>query len=176
MVADRIRRRLFEFDEAQRQADEEDLLEQDDSLVDVIDRPISTSNVFHVKLGSRQHSQTFDAIEEAHRDDQAFGNFRVKLNNFLNLLLPSSNIPLPEGKHIHLRGTYEVCSSRLFVFAMLTCTRRLQSIVSFVSTTNQWLIGASTQTTFIATPFSLVPRASTASLFGRQKTRSFSAG
>ncbi|KAG1849526.1 hypothetical protein F4604DRAFT_1883786 [Suillus subluteus] len=112
VVADRIRCRLFEFDEAQRQADEEDLLKQDDFLVDVIDRPISTSNVFHVKLGSRQHSQTFDAIEEAHRDDQAFGNFRVKLNNFLNLLLPSSNIPLPEGKHIHLRGTYEITEHR----------------------------------------------------------------
>ncbi|KAG1801785.1 uncharacterized protein BJ212DRAFT_1286403, partial [Suillus subaureus] len=62
----------------------------------------------HVKLGSRQHSQTFDAIEEAHHADQAFGNFCIKLNNFLNLLLPSSNILLPEGKHIHLQGTYEI--------------------------------------------------------------------
>ncbi|KAG1819628.1 uncharacterized protein BJ212DRAFT_1267109, partial [Suillus subaureus] len=40
--------------------------------------------------------------------DQAFGNFCIKLNNFLNLLLPSSNIPLPKGKHIHLQGTYEI--------------------------------------------------------------------
>ncbi|KAG2350133.1 hypothetical protein BDR05DRAFT_942666 [Suillus weaverae] len=56
--------------------------------------------------------QTFDAIEAAHQDNQAFGNFRVKLNNFLDVLLPSSNIPLPEGKHIHLRGTNEVTEHR----------------------------------------------------------------
>ncbi|KAG2144052.1 hypothetical protein BD769DRAFT_1625688 [Suillus cothurnatus] len=108
VVTDCICRQLFEFDEAQCQADKEDLLEQDDSLVDVIDCPISISNVFHVKLKSRQHSQTFDAIEGAHHDDQAFGNFCVKLNNFLNVLLPSLNILLPEGKHIHLQGNYEI--------------------------------------------------------------------
>ncbi|KAG1741895.1 uncharacterized protein EDB91DRAFT_1237102 [Suillus paluster] len=98
VVADRIRRRLYEYDEHQRQLHEEDLLEEEDFIANVVERPISTGGSFHVKLGSKQPSETFDAIEKAHQDDQAFGNFRIKLNDFLNVLLPSSNIPLPDSK------------------------------------------------------------------------------
>lgn len=115
MAADHIRRRLFEFDDHQRQLDEEDLLEEEDFPATVVERPVSTSNSFHVKLGSKQPPLTFDVIQTAHQADQAFINFRVKLNDFLNVLLPSLSIPLPEGKHIHLRGTDEVCLSQ-FVF------------------------------------------------------------
>lgn len=95
---------------------EEDLLEEEDFIANVVDRPISTGGSFHVKLGSKQPPETFDAIEKAHQDDQAFGNFRIKLNDFLNVLLPSSDIPLPDGRRIHLRGNnhvrypFSVCS------------------------------------------------------------------
>ncbi|KAG1738384.1 uncharacterized protein EDB91DRAFT_1237752 [Suillus paluster] len=98
VIADCIRRRLYEFDEHQRQLHEEDLLEEEEFIANVVERPISTGSSFHVKLGSKQPSETFDAIEKAHQDDQAFGNFRIKLNDFLNVLLPSSDIPLPDSK------------------------------------------------------------------------------
>ncbi|KAG2751664.1 hypothetical protein P692DRAFT_201838757 [Suillus brevipes Sb2] len=112
VAADHIRRRLFEFDDHRRQLDEEDLLEEEDFVATVVDRPISTCNYLHVNLGSKQPPLTFDAIQTAHQADQAFSNFRVKLNDFLNVLLPSSSIPLPEGKHIHLRGTDEITEHR----------------------------------------------------------------
>ncbi|KAG2143770.1 uncharacterized protein EDB93DRAFT_1241355 [Suillus bovinus] len=112
VAADHIRHRLFEFDDHQCQLDEEDLLEEEDFIATVVDRPISTCNYLHVKLGSKQPPLTFDAIQMAHQADQAFSNFCIKLNNFLNVLLPSSSIPLPEGKHIHLRGTDEITEHR----------------------------------------------------------------
>ncbi|KAG2036604.1 hypothetical protein BDR03DRAFT_934392 [Suillus americanus] len=98
VVADHIRQRLYEHNEHQHQLHEEDLLEEEDFIVNVVECPISTDSSFHVKLESKQPLETFDAIEKAHRDNQVFGNFRVKLNNFLNVLLPSSDIPLPDGK------------------------------------------------------------------------------
>ncbi|KAG1889166.1 hypothetical protein F4604DRAFT_1568898 [Suillus subluteus] len=70
------------------------------------------SNSFHVKLGSKQPPLTFDVIQPAHQADQAFINFCVKLNDFLNVLLPSLSILLPEGKHIHLQGTDEITEHR----------------------------------------------------------------
>jgi hypothetical protein len=118
VAADHIRRRLFEFDDHRRQLDEEDLLEEEDFVATVVDRPISTCNYLHVNLGSKQPPLTFDAIQTAHQADQAFSNFRVKLNDFLNVLLPSSSIPLPEGKRIHLRGTDEVCMFVLVHFLL----------------------------------------------------------
>ncbi|KAG1858282.1 hypothetical protein C8R48DRAFT_748763 [Suillus tomentosus] len=113
VVADRIRRHLFEFDEHQRQLYADDLLEsEEDFIAHVVERPISTNSFFHVKLGSKQPSETFDAIEKLHQDDQVFHNFRINLNEFLNILLPSSDIPLPEGnnkitEHRFLRVNYE---------------------------------------------------------------------
>ncbi|KAG2060446.1 hypothetical protein BDR06DRAFT_1053585, partial [Suillus hirtellus] len=108
VAADHIRHRLFKFDDHQCQLDEEDLLEEEDFPATVVEHPVSTSNSFHVKLGSKQPLLTFDAIQTAHQADQAFINFHVKLNDFLNVLLPSLSILLPEGKHIHLRGTDEI--------------------------------------------------------------------
>ncbi|KAG2349794.1 hypothetical protein BDR05DRAFT_972737 [Suillus weaverae] len=112
VAADHIHCHLFEFDDHQHQLDEEDLLEEENFLATIVERPVSMSNSFHVKLGSRQPPLTFDAIQMAHQADQAFINFRVKLNDFLNVLLPLSSIPLPEGKHIHLQGTDEICLSQ----------------------------------------------------------------
>ncbi|KAG2047496.1 hypothetical protein BDR06DRAFT_897233 [Suillus hirtellus] len=80
-----------------------DLLEsEEDFITHVVEHPISTNSSFHVKLGSKQPSETFDVIEKLHQDDQVFHNFHINLNEFLNILLPSSDIPLPEGKCIHL--------------------------------------------------------------------------
>ncbi|KAG2029714.1 hypothetical protein BDR03DRAFT_880154 [Suillus americanus] len=62
----------------------------------------------HVKLGSSQAPQTFDLIEDTHRNDDAFTNFHVRLNLFLNNFLPASNIPLPHGKRIHLKSDVAV--------------------------------------------------------------------
>ncbi|KAG1733838.1 hypothetical protein EDB19DRAFT_1896555 [Suillus lakei] len=106
VAADHIHHHLFKFNDHQCQLDEEDF------LATVVERPVSTSNSFHVKLGSKQPPLTFDAIQMAHQADQAFINFRVKLNDFLNVLLPSLSIPLPEGKHIHLRGTDKITEYR----------------------------------------------------------------
>ncbi|KAG1735246.1 hypothetical protein EDD22DRAFT_982430 [Suillus occidentalis] len=112
VAADHICRHLFEFDNHRCQLDEEDLLEEEDFVTTVVDCPISTCNYLHVNLGSKQPPLTFDVIQTAHQADQAFSNFRVKLNDFLNVLLPSLSIPLPEGKHIHLRGTDEITEHR----------------------------------------------------------------
>ncbi|KAG2157658.1 uncharacterized protein EDB93DRAFT_1238515 [Suillus bovinus] len=108
VVADRICRHLYEFDEHQCQLHEEDLLKKEDYIVNVVDRPISTGGSFHVKLGLKQPLETFDAIEKAHQDNQVFGNFCIKLNDFLNVLLPLSDIPLPDGRHIHLQGNNHI--------------------------------------------------------------------
>jgi hypothetical protein len=62
----------------------------------------------HVKLGSQQPFQTLRDLEASHFQDRAFQNFRVKLNDFLNILLPTSGIPLPGGKCIHLTPDNEV--------------------------------------------------------------------
>ena len=62
----------------------------------------------HVKLGSQQPLQTLRDLEASHVQDRAFQNFRVKLNDFLNILLPTSGIPLPGGKRIHLTPDNEV--------------------------------------------------------------------
>lgn len=62
----------------------------------------------HVKLGSQQPLQTLQDLEASHFQDRAFQNFQIKLNGFLNILLPTSGIPLPGGKHIHLIPDNEV--------------------------------------------------------------------
>ncbi|KAG1879726.1 hypothetical protein F4604DRAFT_1579212 [Suillus subluteus] len=62
----------------------------------------------HVKLGSSQAPQTFALIEDTHRNDDAFTNFRVRLNSFLNDFLPACNIPLPDGKRIQLKSDVAV--------------------------------------------------------------------
>ncbi|KAG1847063.1 hypothetical protein F4604DRAFT_1594729 [Suillus subluteus] len=67
----------------------------------------------HVKFGSREALQTFGLIENSHKDDIAFTNFHVKLNLFLNTFLPASNIPLPDGRRVHLLSTHTITTCRL---------------------------------------------------------------
>lgn len=101
MVADCIRRHIVEFDEYHHQSNDDDSLEETE-VADV------AGGILKVKLGSKQPPQTFDSIEKAHQGDRAFGNFRTKLNDFLNALFRGSNIPLPNRKPVQLRGIDEV--------------------------------------------------------------------
>ncbi|KIJ07738.1 hypothetical protein PAXINDRAFT_25695, partial [Paxillus involutus ATCC 200175] len=66
----------------------------------------------HVKLGSTQDPQSFRDLEESRKSDAAFTNFRLKLNDFLNILLPNSRIPLPGGKCIQLMAIDEIIEHR----------------------------------------------------------------
>lgn len=81
--------------------DELDEFENDEDLQEADIMEGMDSNA-HVKLGSQQPVQTLRDLEASHFQDRAFQNFRVKLNDFLNILLPTSGIPLPGGKRIHL--------------------------------------------------------------------------
>lgn len=68
------------------------------------------STTFHAHLGSRQGNHSFSDIMLSYGTDRAFTNFRMKLNGFLNGFLPQHNIPLPDGRRIHLRAEDMVCS------------------------------------------------------------------
>lgn len=67
------------------------------------------SNTVHAHLGSRQGNYSFSDIMHSHGTDRAFTDFRMKLNGFLNSFLPLNNIPLPDGRRIHLRAEDVVC-------------------------------------------------------------------
>lgn len=67
------------------------------------------SNTVHAHLGSRQGNYSFSDIMQSHGTDRAFTDFRMKLNGFLNSFLPLNNIPLPDGRRIHLRAEDVVC-------------------------------------------------------------------
>ncbi|KAG1903490.1 uncharacterized protein F5891DRAFT_946968 [Suillus fuscotomentosus] len=122
LVADDIHRRIFDLDEyviSQRQANDIDEdADEDDPDSEVLTNPIRhvfgpLDGSMHVKFGSREALQTFSLIENSHKDDIAFSNFHVKLNSFLNVFLPASNIPLPDGKRIHLLSTHTITTCRL---------------------------------------------------------------
>ncbi|KAG1826384.1 hypothetical protein DFJ58DRAFT_719975 [Suillus subalutaceus] len=61
------------------------------------------STTVHAHLGSRQGNHSFSDIMHSHGTDEAFTDFRMKLNGFLNIFLPQNGIPLPDGRRIHLR-------------------------------------------------------------------------
>lgn len=65
--------------------------------------------VAHVKLGSEQGNYLFADVEQLHKADRAFVDFRIKLNNFLNVFLPANEIPLPDGRRVQLRTGDQVC-------------------------------------------------------------------
>ncbi|KAG1857471.1 hypothetical protein F4604DRAFT_1589912 [Suillus subluteus] len=62
----------------------------------------------HVKLGSAQGDVSFASLEQSHADDRAFVGFRIKLNGFLNTFFPTNDIPLPDGKRIHLQADNKI--------------------------------------------------------------------
>ncbi|KAG1897928.1 uncharacterized protein F5891DRAFT_1241093 [Suillus fuscotomentosus] len=64
----------------------------------------SKSTTIHAHLGSRQGNNSFSDIMHLHGTDRAFTNFRMKLNDFLNGFLPQNNIPLPDGRRIHMQA------------------------------------------------------------------------
>ncbi|KAG1785854.1 uncharacterized protein HD556DRAFT_1450294 [Suillus plorans] len=64
----------------------------------------SESTTIHAHLGSRQGNHSFSDIMHLHGTDRAFTDFRMKLNSFLNGFLPQNNIPLPDGRRIHLQA------------------------------------------------------------------------
>jgi hypothetical protein len=68
------------------------------------DTGASESTTIHAHLGSRQGNHSFADIIHSHGTDRAFTDFRMKLNHFLNGFLPQNDIPLPDGRRIHLRA------------------------------------------------------------------------
>ncbi|KAG1843288.1 hypothetical protein DFJ58DRAFT_717813 [Suillus subalutaceus] len=127
LVADNIRRQIFDLDEYTRvtsQSQANDINDIDnDANEDDPDSKSSTNPLMHdfdpldgsmhVKFGSREAPQTFGLIENSHKNDVTFTNFRVKLNSFLNVFLPASNIPLPDGRRVHLLSTHTITTCRL---------------------------------------------------------------
>ncbi|KAG2159901.1 uncharacterized protein EDB93DRAFT_1237159 [Suillus bovinus] len=109
LVADDIGRCISDFDKYLQQKSDSDG-EEDDALDDKNTDigpgadSISTLASQHVRMGSRQAPQTFCSIENAHKTQVEFTNFRIKLNAFLNTFLPACNILLPNGRRIHLQS------------------------------------------------------------------------
>ncbi|KAG2340835.1 hypothetical protein BDR05DRAFT_977210 [Suillus weaverae] len=124
LVADDISHQVSDFDEyvkATSQDQVNDIDNIDDNINEdggdsesdpIIHDLIPLDGSMHVKLGSRQAPQAFSLIENAHRNDDTFTNFRVKLNSFLNVFLPASNIPLPDGKRVHLPLNHTIVECR----------------------------------------------------------------
>lgn len=154
---------------SQRQANDIDEdADEGDPDSEVLTNPIThvfdpLDGSMHVKFGSREAPQTFGLIENSHKDDIAFTNFRVKLNSFLNVFLPASNIPLPDGKRIHLLSTHTVSLFNLVVALTALITRDRSRHVDFcVSTTSQWWTGDNIPITFGAIRSSLMHHVSIA--------------
>ncbi|KAF9235747.1 hypothetical protein BU15DRAFT_77676 [Melanogaster broomeanus] len=108
----------MELDELDQSEGDEDLQDETDMAVDSSAPATGTGSVrdrdysAHVKLGSTQEAQSFRDLEESRKSDAAFAGFRLKLNNFLNILLPTSGIPLPGGKRIQLMAIDEIIEHR----------------------------------------------------------------
>ncbi|KAG2338015.1 hypothetical protein BDR05DRAFT_978302 [Suillus weaverae] len=109
-VADDIHRHISDFDDyisstLQSQDDDNDDNDDEDTQLPMNDFLPLNDGSLHVKLRSRQALQTFSLIEDTHGNDDAFTNFHIRLNSFLNVFLPACNIPLPDGWRIHLKST-----------------------------------------------------------------------
>ncbi|KAG1886830.1 uncharacterized protein F5891DRAFT_1132413 [Suillus fuscotomentosus] len=106
VIAESIRRNISDFDEYQSQ-NVDYVLDEDDSLVD--DLVISNDSL---KLRSRQAPQTFESLENAHKSDSTFTNFRIKLNEFLTNFLLAIQLPLPGGKRVQLKTNDKITECR----------------------------------------------------------------
>ncbi|KAG2034084.1 hypothetical protein BDR03DRAFT_993845 [Suillus americanus] len=62
------------------------------------------STTVHAYLGSSQGNHSFSDIMHLHGTNRAFTDFWMKLNSFLNGFLPQNDIPLPDGRCIHLHA------------------------------------------------------------------------
>ncbi|KAG2747242.1 hypothetical protein P692DRAFT_201867126 [Suillus brevipes Sb2] len=110
LVANNINRRISDFDEYLQQKSDSDLEDDDENTNIGMDSTLDPSQ--HVRMGSRQAVQTFCSIENAQNTRVEFTNFRIKLNAFLNIFLPACNIPLPNGRRIHLQSDDTVTEYR----------------------------------------------------------------
>ncbi|KAG1890839.1 hypothetical protein F4604DRAFT_1888578 [Suillus subluteus] len=110
-VADDIHRHILDFDDyisstlpSQDDNDNDNDNDDEDAQLPMNDFLPLNDGSLHVKLRSKQAPQTFSLIEDTRRNDNAFTNFRIRLNSFLNVFLPACNIPLPDGRRIHLKS------------------------------------------------------------------------
>lgn len=85
---------------------DEELADGEDDL-DAGDEAVETE---HFKIGAREKPVSFLKLEEDHRRDQAFTNFRTRLNTFLTGIFTTAKIPLPNDRPIHLKAGEMVCS------------------------------------------------------------------
>ncbi|KAG2121427.1 hypothetical protein DEU56DRAFT_873780 [Suillus clintonianus] len=100
-----MRSELDELDEYNRKAD---LPTTEDADTENPAISVAPAPYTHVKLGSAQGDISFASLEQSHADDGAFVGFRIKLNAFLNTFFPSNDIPLPNGKRIHLQADNKI--------------------------------------------------------------------
>ncbi|KAG1725030.1 hypothetical protein EDB19DRAFT_1644239 [Suillus lakei] len=104
VVAESICQNISDFDEYQSH-NVDNALDEDNFMVNNL---VVLNDSPHVKLGSRQAPQTFESVENTHRHDSAFTNFRIRLNDFLTNFLLSIQVPLPGGKQVQLKANDEI--------------------------------------------------------------------
>ncbi|KAG1899551.1 uncharacterized protein F5891DRAFT_981076 [Suillus fuscotomentosus] len=98
-------------DVAPQLQDIEDALDEDNFVVDDL---VVLNDSPHVKLGSRQAPQTFESAENTHKDDGAFTNFHIKLNDFLTNFLLVIQVPLSGGKWVQLKASNKMTDNIIF--------------------------------------------------------------
>ncbi|KAG1862822.1 hypothetical protein DFJ58DRAFT_715227 [Suillus subalutaceus] len=106
-----IRHHISDLDEYESR-DSEDSEDPDNADNDLV--PSNDTDLPHVKLGSRQVEESFESIEDAHKEDIAFTNFRTKLNEFLTNFLLAIQLPLPGGNRVQLRASDKVITECRF--------------------------------------------------------------
>lgn len=70
----------------------------------------------HVLLTSRQKTVSLGIFEESHADDIAFRNWRTKLADYFNIMVPASGKLLPYGRRIRFTREDEVCTIDVLAF------------------------------------------------------------
>ncbi|KAG1777609.1 hypothetical protein EV702DRAFT_1197228 [Suillus placidus] len=101
LVADDISRRVLDLDEYVKATSQDQVNDINDNANE--DGSNSESDpIIHdlIPLDGSMHN------------DDTFTNFHVKLNSFLNIFLPVSNIPLPDGKRVHLPLNHTIVECR----------------------------------------------------------------
>ncbi|KAG1864363.1 hypothetical protein F4604DRAFT_1893404 [Suillus subluteus] len=111
VTAESIRRHISDLDEYESRGSEDSDDPEDSGDVDDL-VSLDDADLPHVKLGSRQAVQTFELIKDTHKEDAAFTNFRVKLNDFLTNFLLAIQLPLPGGKRVQLRASDKITECR----------------------------------------------------------------
>ncbi|KAG1860911.1 hypothetical protein F4604DRAFT_1893733 [Suillus subluteus] len=111
VTAESIRHHISDLDKYESRGSEDSDDPEDSGDVDDL-VSLDDADLPHVKLGSRQAVQTFELIEDTHKEDAAFTNFQVKLNDFLTNFLLAIQLPLPGGKRVQLRASDKITECR----------------------------------------------------------------